>query len=890
MDVPGGKDTGEYAPRSTCAGFWHFCALTLAVAIACLSAALPLQAQESKRVLLLFSNESLLPAGQTLTSSIQNTLNAGTDEHLELFPEYLDFVRFSEPGHEARMVEYLRGKYGSMRFDLTFAIGPEALSFTVKHRAELSLQAPVVFTGIREGTLRTAALPADVVGTTFQLDPVRTLDLALQLQPDIQHVAVVTGAAPFDKKWEATARAGYQEYEKRLDFIYLSGLPMPELLRQVANLPERSVVVYFSVFLDGAGTRFYGRDVAKLISTAANAPVYSLYDTYLGLGIVGGYMSRFEDLGNSAAGIALRILAGESPANASLHRANTDGFMVDFRQLDRWNLNAARLPPGTIVQFKEPPFWERYQIEFAIICAVIAVQGLLITALLLQRRRRRRAEEHLRQSEERISIAAESANLGLWQLDPDTFRIWATGHCRRILGLDPEAEVTQQSFISACHPEDRAQATRICRDAIENGKSYEQEYRVVHPDGQVRWILDRAHNQVDGAGKSRRITGVVIDITGRKKADEALRESEERYRNVVETQSELICRYLPDTTLTFANDAYCRFFGRSREELIGTKFIDLIPEKDRAGALAHVQTLISNQRPVRYEHQVIGRMGRRGWQEWSDHVICSDDGKIIELQGVGRDITELKRAKREARDRSREVTHLTRVASLGELSGALAHELNQPLTAILSNAQAAQRILARKVIDLPEVREILNDIVIDDNRASEVIRRLRVLFKKGEAQLQPTDINEVTMEVLGLAHSELVTHQVIGNYHLTPNLPPVQADRVQLQQVLLNLVVNACEAMGATDPTSRQLGVSTILRDNGIVNIEVTDHGSGVPRDAMDRLFEPFYTTKENGLGLGLSISRSIVASHGGRLWARNNPDHGATFVVELPRTLGESQ
>ena len=354
----------------------------------------------------------------------------------------------------------------------------------------------------------------------------------------------------------------------------------------------------------------------------------------------------------------------------------------------------------------------------------------------MQSRRRRRAEEHLRQSEERISIAAESANLGLWQLDPDTFRIWATGHCRRILGLDPEAEVTQQSFISACHPEDRAQATRICRDAIENGKSYEQEYRVVHPDGQVRWILDRAHNQVDGAGKSRRITGVVIDITGRKKADEALRESEERYRNVVETQSELICRYLPDTTLTFANDAYCRFFGRSREELIGTKFIDLIPEKDRAGALAHIQTMISNQRPVRYEHQVIGRMGRRAWQEWSDHVICSDDGKIIELQGVGRDITELKRAKREARDRSREVTHLTRVASLGELSGALAHELNQPLTAILSNAQAAQRILAKKVIDLPEVREILNDIVIDDNRASEVIRRLRVLFKKGEAQLR----------------------------------------------------------------------------------------------------------------------------------------------------------
>ncbi len=890
MDVPGGDDTAGYAPRSPCAGVSRFCALILAIAIACLNATSPLQAQESKRVLLLFSNESLLPAGQTLTSSIQNTLNAGTEEHLEFFPEYLDFVRFSEPGHEARMVEYLRGKYGSMRFDLTFAIGPEALSFAVKHRAELSLQAPVVFTGIREGTLRSTSLPADVVGTTFQLDPVRTLDLALQLQPDTQHVVVVTGAAPFDKSWEATARASYRDYEKRLDFIYLSGLTMPDLLRQVASLPNRSVVVYLTLFTDGAGTRFFGRDAAKLISSAANAPVYGLYDTYLGFGIVGGYMSRFEDIGTSAAGIALRILAGESPANASMRVAQADGFKVDFRQLDRWNLNASRLPPGTVVLFREPPIWERYRNGFIAFCAVIAVQTMLIASLLMQRSRRRRAEEHLRQSEERISIAAESANLGLWQLDPATYRIWATGHCRSILGLDPEAEVTQQSFINAYHHDDRARAVRICRDAIENGKSYEQEYRVVHPDGQTRWILDRAHNLVDGAGKSQRITGVVIDITERKKADDALRESEERYRNVVETQSELICRYLPDGTLTFVNDAYCRFFGRSREELIGRSFTELLPEEARTEALAYVRALMNNQQPGLYEHRVISGTGGIGWHEWNDRVIRNSDGKIIELQGIGRDITELKRAKRDARERRREVTHLTRVASLGELSGALAHELNQPLTAILSNAQAAQRILAKKVIDLPEVREILNDIVVDDNRASEVIRRLRVLFKKGEAQLQPTDVNEVTMEVLGLAHSELITHQVTGSYQLTPGLPPVQADRIQLQQVLLNLVVNACEAMGGTDPTARTLGVSTVLRDNGIVNIEITDRGSGVPRDAMDRLFEPFYTTKENGLGLGLSISRSIVASHGGRLWARNNPDRGATFVVELPRSIGGSQ
>jgi C4-dicarboxylate-specific signal transduction histidine kinase len=300
--------------------------------------------------------------------------------------------------------------------------------------------------------------------------------------------------------------------------------------------------------------------------------------------------------------------------------------------------------------------------------------------------------------------------------------------------------------------------------------------------------------------------------------------------------------------------------------------------------------LTATRQSVTYEHQVTGKGGHRAWQQWTDHVICDSAGRVVELQGIGRDITELKKAKREIRERRKEVTHLTRIASLGELSGALAHELNQPLTAILSNAQAAQRLLARKVVDLPEVREILQDIVVDDNRASEVIRRLRVLFKKGDVQLQAIDVNEVTSEVLDLARSELLTHQVTGNFQLAPALPAVRADRIQLQQVMLNLVVNACEAMSATDPDKRELNVATACGDDGYVRVEIADRGPGVSPDAINRLFDPFFTTKVNGMGLGLSISRSIVAAHGGRLAVRNNPDCGATFVVELPTARGHSR
>src|SRR5262249_3859720 len=231
-------------------------------------------------------------------------------------------------------------------------------------------------------------------------------------------------------------------------------------------------------------------------------------------------------------------------------------------------LSELDLPAGTVVRFKEPSLWDRYRLQIIALIAVLAVQTLLIARLLIQGRRRRRAEESLRDTEERMRLAAESTNLGLWQRDVDTHRIWATDTCRRLVGLDPSATLTLQSLIDACHPDDRPQVMRVCAEAAAEGKPGELEYRVVHPDGRVRWILDRARTVCDAAGKLLRISGVVMDITDRKHAEEALRESEERYRNVVETQTEMICRYRPDTTLTFVNDAYCRFFARTREQLV----------------------------------------------------------------------------------------------------------------------------------------------------------------------------------------------------------------------------------------------------------------------------------------------------------------------------------
>jgi signal transduction histidine kinase len=240
------------------------------------------------------------------------------------------------------------------------------------------------------------------------------------------------------------------------------------------------------------------------------------------------------------------------------------------------------------------------------------------------------------------------------------------------------------------------------------------------------------------------------------------------------------------------------------------------------------------------------------------------------------DVTARHKARLQIEEQRRALSHLARVSALGQLSGALAHELNQPLASIGSNAEAARLLLKRRPGDLAQFDEILHDIIQENQRAAEVIRRLRAMLKRGEMRLQPLDVGELIREVLELAHAEVVTRRVTVTASIAPDLPPVLGDRVQLQQVLLNLILNACEAM--SDMADCRLAVTAATMPNDAVQISIRDNGPGIPKALMDRLFEPFVTTKPEGLGLGLSISRTIVASHGGRLWAENDAAGGATM------------
>jgi|SRR5271170_633307 len=371
---------------------------------------------------------------------------------------------------------------------------------------------------------------------------------------------------------------------------------------------------------------------------------------------------------------------------------------------------------------------------------------------------------------------------------------------------------------------------------------------------------------------------VADDVTRRKLA-------EENYRLVVEAAPNAIIMVDAQGKITLANAQAESVFGYSRQELIGHPVEMLIPERfhhahpgERGNYFAH-----PTARAMGAGRELFGRRkdGSEVPIEIGLNPIRTSEGLFVLASII--DITKRKQAERETLQQRNELAHLSRVAMLGELSGSLAHELNQPLTAILSNAQAAQRFLARDSVDLGEIREILADIVEQDKRAGEVIHRLRQLLKKGEVQRQSLDMVEVVQEVLKLMRSDLMNHGVTVRVDSSPSLPAVQGDRVQLQQVLLNLAMNACDAMAVTEPDERKLVVQIAPDAEKSVRISTIDRGKGIPPEKVQDIFEPFYTTKSHGMGLGLSVCRTIISAHGGRLWAANNADRGASFHFTLP-------
>ena len=378
---------------------------------------------------------------------------------------------------------------------------------------------------------------------------------------------------------------------------------------------------------------------------------------------------------------------------------------------------------------------------------------------------------------------------------------------------------------------------------------------------------------------------------GRAKTN-ALSESELRFRSMADTAPVMIWMSGPDMLCTFFNKGWLDFTGRTLEQELGEGWSTGVHPDDFDHCREVHMNSFNSRQEFTMEYRLRRYEGEYRWILGEGVPRFAPDGKFLGYIGCATDITERKRAESELRRQREELAHVTRVSTLGELAASLAHELNQPLTAIYSNAQAAQRFMAANPADLDEVREILKDIVQDNSRAGEVISRMRALVKKQEIAFVTLDLSSVIRDVVLLVHSDAILHNIRISLELDPSLPPVRGDKVELQQVVLNLLLNAFEAMKDCPANQREINVRAAMEGADVVRVVVCDRGTGVSSENLDRIFQPFYTTKRDGLGMGLSISRSIIEAHGGRLLAENNPDQGATFYFTVPveekRTIPE--
>ena len=587
-----------------------------------------------RSVLIIDQSGPGLPFYAGISSGIRAAVISGSASQVSIYHEQLDVSRFRGPVYEHSLNAHFRVKYRDKRVGVIIAVGSAALEYVLRSRAELWPEVPVVFTFVDKPAIAQLELPPDVTGNTLQSHPRDMVAVARTLVPDIKRIALV-GDPPENQTYYRDLKKEVPIVAADLEFIDLTGLTMTELRKRVAALPDQTAILHTSIYSDGEGHSLIPADAVALVAETANRPIVVDLDTHFGRGSVGGLITTSSSLGEAAGKIALRILNGEIASNIPIKESELARPIFDWRQLNRFGISEANLPPGSEVRFRELTAWEQYRWQIMLIAAALVIQTTLIIWLYYEHRRRRYAE------------------------------------------------------------------------------------------------------------------------------------------------------------------------ANSRSAL--AKFADM-----------------------------------------------------------------------------------NRVATAGELTASIAHEIKQPLAAMVTNANAGLRWLAKETPDLDETREAMKNVVSDGHRASEVIGSVQAMFKKDSQVKTPVDLNNVIQDVLGLVQGDLETQGILVQSGLTRPLPLILGNKGQLQQVILNLVRNAADAMDSVSGRARVLTIKTAIHGSDGVLLSVEDSGTGIAAKDIDRIFESFFTTKSQGMGMGLSICRSIIEAHNGRLWASSGVDHGSVFNIVLPATRPE--
>ena len=560
----------------------------------------------------------------------------------------------------------------------------------------------------------------------------------------------------------------------------------------------------------------------------------------------------------------------------------------------RFANQAVVVESGLLLSIELPATWRGALLP----SLLAAITGLVVFSLLYASKivAGRRQVEELQQalrdkekavlalaaSEERFRTLCDHAPVGIFVDDGNGNGVYHNSKCGEITGLLLD-EGQGDGWHKAIHPDDRERVVKRVSESVARQESYQDCNRYVHPDGTVRWVEGIAVPVKGADGELVAYVGTLLDVTAQRKAAEAQQASESRYRAIVNEQSDLIVRWQTDGTLLFANQAWCEFQGCSLDEALGIDFLSVVPDQRREVLREWALMVTDDQPVVSGESKFVMADGRQCFQLWTEHGIFDDRGRLIEIQSVGRDITLERVAEEQFREQQSLLAHVSRLSTMGELVAGIAHEVNQPLYSIKNCAQALQNVLADEHRSNRELMVQCADQISDAaSRAGEMIRRMRNFVRHGETEREVCDLNSLVEEAVRLVGFEGRRHQATVVVLTTDERVDVSVDRVQIQQVLVNLLKNAFESMATAECELREAvaGCSIV---GAVGRISIVDSGAGVPEEIQKTIFDAFVTTRKEGMGMGLAISRTIVEGHDGRIWLEQREGCGAAFHVELP-------
>ena len=733
------------------------------------SAGLAQQSASPKRVLVLHWYDRGYTDDIKLDQELHAALESSAPGRVEYYSEYLDTNQF--PGEKQALIlrDYLRRKYAGVTIDVVIALTNPPLDFLLKYRSELFPHTPIVFSIAAVAPahkMPEAGTTGIVTANTFR----KTVDMALKLHPGTKQLFVISGTLDHDKSREAAARTELKGFEDKVVITYLTDLSAEELRRKLKDPPKNSIALYvWQQVLNREGNVLESGDVVSRIAREAVIPLYGMSPSYIGLGMTGGYVWTLEANATKLAEIARRVANGERPEDIPIENA-PETSMFDWRQVQRWGIREDRLPPGSVIQFREPTVWQQYRWRIVAALVIFILQSSLIGALLLERRR---------------------------------------------------ARLRALALISA-----------------------QQE----------------------------------------------VRESEERFRNIANTAPVMIAIADSERRATFFNKGWLDFTGRTVEQELGQGWTGGLHPDDREECLAKISASYEARSECDLEYRL-----RRADGEYRS-LLCSGvprferDGAFAGYVASIIDITELKRGQEKA-------LASQKLQSLGVLAGGVAHDFNNLLGGILANSE----LLISDFTDSPRVQEGVQTIKVIAMRASEIVRQLMVYAGHESTLFEDVDLADSVREMLSLILVSISKSAAL-KIDVPDNVPMIRANNAQLRQVFMNLITNASDALGdergeicVTLKQVRSQGEPPIGRwPQPLVadwlRLEVRDSGRGMTEEVQARIFDPFFSTKGVGRGMGLSAVQGIIRSHGGTINVASKLGEGTCFEIRLPCASQQEQ